>query len=111
MAGCHIANDASEPRGVSSVNLERRDPAVNMARFYAVRIERTLFAEWAVIRQWGRIGTGGRSRANWFEDLGAALAEKDSNERRKRGRGYAPVSLRFAQGPGRAPTVHEVAQI
>lgn len=73
------------------VNLERRDPAANMARFYAVRIERTLFGHWAVIRQWGRLGTKGSSRASWFDDLETALAEKDDHEWRKRGRGYVPV--------------------
>src|SRR5688572_19246083 len=84
-------SDRAMPRAASQINLERRDPAVNMARFYAIRIERTLFGQWAVIRQWGRIGTAGSSRANWFDDLEAALSERDAHDHRKRGRGYVAV--------------------
>ena len=73
------------------VNLERRDPVVNMARFYAIRMERTLFGQWAVIRQWGRIGGAGRSCESWFTDPLAALAEQALWEQRKRSRGYLSV--------------------
>eukprot|EP01037_Dinobryon_pediforme_P016622 gene16622-16803_t len=40
------------------VALRRIDRDKNMARFYAIAIERTLFGDWAVVRRWGRIGTG-----------------------------------------------------
>ncbi len=40
--------------------LKRRDPARNMARFYVLTIEDTLFGSKALLRRWGRIGTGGR---------------------------------------------------
>ncbi len=40
----------------NDVHLRRVDPNRNMFRFYAVTIEPTLFCEWAVVRQWGRIG-------------------------------------------------------
>ena len=46
--------------------LERVDPARNMLRFYAIRISPTLFGEWAVVREWGRIGSPGRERQSWF---------------------------------------------
>ena len=70
------------------ITLERRDPALNMARFYTVRVERTLFGGWAVIRQWGRIGTAGQTREEWFEDSESAIACRLKLERAKRGRGY-----------------------
>ena len=38
----------------------RIDGARNMARFYIVPLEPTLFGEVAVLRHWGRIGTHGR---------------------------------------------------
>ena len=45
-----------------------------MRRFYRVAIERTLFGEWALVREWGRIGnTGGQRLEAWFPDQGAAM--------------------------------------
>ncbi|MEM1364057.1 MAG: WGR domain-containing protein, partial [Pseudomonadota bacterium] len=34
----------------------------NKRRFYALSVQRTLFGEWALVREWGRIGVGGRLR-------------------------------------------------
>ena len=33
------------------------DPARNMARFYTMALQPTLFGEWALLREWGRIGS------------------------------------------------------
>lgn len=60
----------------STIALERRDPALNMARYYTLRVSPTLFGQWAVIREWGRLGGGGSARETWFTDLDAALAEQ-----------------------------------
>lgn len=46
--------------------LERRDPARNMARFYTLAIEPSLFGGAALVRQWGRIGTRGQLRIDLF---------------------------------------------
>lgn len=55
------------------VYVERIEPAAHMRRFYRVAIERTLFGEWALVREWGRIGnTGGQRLEEWFPDQGAA---------------------------------------
>ena len=40
--------------------LERRNASRNMARFYVLAIEPTLFGEMALVREWGRIGSWGR---------------------------------------------------
>lgn len=45
-----------------SIYLERIDRARNMARYYRLSVIETLFGEWAVVREWGRIGRGGQSR-------------------------------------------------
>ena len=37
--------------------LERRNAGRNMARFYVLAIEPTLFGEMALVREWGRIGS------------------------------------------------------
>lgn len=41
--------------------LRRIDHSRKMARFYRVDILPTLFGEWAVRREWGRIGGGARA--------------------------------------------------
>ena len=47
----------------------------NMARFYVVAIEPTLFGEMALVREWGRIGSSGRRRLDLHPNR-AAAAEK-----------------------------------
>jgi predicted DNA-binding WGR domain protein len=59
--------------------LTRIDPARNMARFYALSIAPTLFGEWLLVKEWGRIGQTGTVRA------AEALARQISVKRR---RGY-----------------------
>ena len=35
--------------------LEKVDPSRRMMRFYAIWIAPTLFGEWAMVREWGRV--------------------------------------------------------
>ena len=49
--------------------LERRDASCNMARFYVLAIEPTLFGDMALVREWGRIGSSGRRRLDLYSDL------------------------------------------
>jgi predicted DNA-binding WGR domain protein len=43
-----------------SMHLRRIDPDRNMARFYSMSVQPNLFGEWALLREWGRIGSAGR---------------------------------------------------
>ena len=45
---------------VQMIHLTRTDPARNMARFYTMALQPTLFGEWALLKEWGRIGSAGR---------------------------------------------------
>lgn len=69
--------------------LERCDPALNMARFYVLSVEPTLFGEAALVREWGRIGHRGRMQLDLFEDRVKAAEALDDWLRRKSRRGYA----------------------
>lgn len=71
--------------------LHRIDPKLNMARFYALSIEATLFADHAVVRRWGRIGTQGRTMTQMHESAGAAIAAFSHLASAKRRRGYDTV--------------------
>ena len=74
--------------------LERIEPARNIARYYALSIEPTLFAKHTLIRRWGRIGSLGRERLQFSggEDASQAQVTPETWLARKRKRGYAPRS-------------------
>ncbi|MCA0270975.1 MAG: WGR domain-containing protein [Proteobacteria bacterium] len=71
------------------VRLARHDPDRNMARFYALTLEPTLFGEVALLRTWGRIGTRGQVRMETFGEANEAGAARAKLERVKRRRGYS----------------------
>jgi predicted DNA-binding WGR domain protein len=68
--------------------LERRDPSRDMARFYVLAIEPTLFGDVALAREWGRIGTFGRRRLDLHADVASAAEALDVWLARKSRRGY-----------------------
>lgn len=68
--------------------LERREPAVNMARFYVLSLEQTLFGDTALVREWGRLGTNGQRRLDLFEARAQANEALESLLGRKLRRGY-----------------------
>ena len=47
---------------MTPIRLERREPARNRQRFYAILVTPTLFGAWAMVREWGRIGQPGTVR-------------------------------------------------
>ena len=74
-----------------NVALRRLQPKKNMARFYAIGVQPTLFGDWAVVRRWGRIGAYGRTQETWFSEPSPALACAVRFESVKRRRGYREV--------------------
>ena len=75
----------------SDAHLQRVDPKRNMYRFYAVTVEPTLFGGWAVVRQWGRIGSAGSIRVDPHESMGEAIDAVRQINRSKMRRGYETV--------------------
>ena len=74
-----------------TIHLHRVDSARNMARFYCITIERTLFGETIVRRSWGRIGTVGRSRTMVVDAVEEAVAIARAFGQGKRRRGYSDI--------------------
>jgi predicted DNA-binding WGR domain protein len=72
--------------------LERVDPFRNIARSYVLSIEPTLFSKYTLILRWGRIGSLGRERLQffWGDDVSQAQVTLETWLARKRKRGYAP---------------------
>jgi len=76
------------------ITLTRIDQAQNMARFYALDIQPTLFGEIALVREWGRIGSAGRVQSTPFPTDEEAKAAYTRQLRAKVRRGYVQTSAR-----------------
>ena len=83
-----MAPDADNPTLLQVLVLERGDRAKNMARFYVLSIEPTLFEDLALVRCWGRIGSAGRERIDLHPSRRVAQIELAKWLDRKRRRGY-----------------------
>jgi len=77
---------------VAPVNLVRINPEFNMARFYGIEVQPTLFGEVSVLRNWGRIGTRGQSMMVTYEDADHAIAAFQKVDRQKSHCGYVRAS-------------------
>ncbi len=73
---------------MTSLVLYRIDSNKRMRRFYRMDVQPNQFCEWCLIREWGRIGRGGRTRSLPF--LTPEVAQTALHRRRvlKEGRGY-----------------------
>lgn len=83
-----MADSAGMAKGIYNLYIERHDPACNMARFYALSIETSLFGDITLSRRWGRIGTHGQCRDEVLQSETEALARLCTLLAMKRGRGY-----------------------
>ena len=82
--------DAIGAQDVTPVLLTRADPSCNMHRFYGLELATSFFGECGVERHWGRIGTSGRTRTDWFDEPQEVEAVFLTLVRAKRRRGDAP---------------------
>ena len=75
----------------SPVHFQRVDTSRNMARFYTLSLEPTLFGDVAVLRQWGRIGTRGRQASSLHASMAEAQTVLARQIARRRRRGYSEM--------------------
>lgn len=73
---------------VNYLILEHIDPSRNMARFYVLSIDPTLFGDVSLTREWGRIGSNGRRIVQLFESRAEAIETLEHWFNRKVRRGY-----------------------
>jgi len=85
--------------GVSVLVLHRVDPSVNMRRFYTISLENSLFGDILLVRSWGRIGTRGRVRFDWFDNPTDAANELTRIASVKARRGYQEFGPKAAPAP------------
>ena len=70
------------------IHLTRTDPTRNMARFYTMALQPTLFGDWALLREWGRIGSAGRLVSSRFASEQEAALAMAGHLKAKLSRGY-----------------------
>ena len=68
--------------------LDRCEPTCNMARYYVLSIEPSLFGDASLIREWGRIGRSGQRRIELYESKTRAMEALETWLQRKQRRGY-----------------------
>jgi predicted DNA-binding WGR domain protein len=74
------------------IQLTRINPSANMHRFYALHLAPTLFGEWALIAEWGRIGSPGTICQHLLQTEESALAALTKRLTTKTRRGYIRAS-------------------
>ena len=72
----------------SSCYLTHIDPSRNMARYYHMTIQPTLFVEWSRVREWGRIGKGGQVKQASFSSAEESRQAFTRLAKAKQRRGY-----------------------
>ena len=73
------------------MHLRRIDPDHNMARFYTMTVQPTLFGEWALLREWGRIGSAGRIVSGRFTSEQEAARAMAQHLKAKLSKGYESI--------------------
>ena len=73
----------------NQVRLTHSIPDANRHRFYLLRTLPTLFGDWVLLREWGRIGSPGRVRRDCHRNESEAITALAKLARQKHRRGYA----------------------
>ena len=75
------------------IHLEKHDPDRNVARYYRMSVHPNLFGEWTLLREWGRIGQGGRVRLDLFRSKAEAERALSGLEGVKQRRAYEHIGV------------------
>ncbi|MDD5463357.1 MAG: WGR domain-containing protein [Methylococcales bacterium] len=58
---------------MNRIYLIRHDLDKNMHRFYQMYVSPGIFGDWSLVREWGRAGSPGTVRKDWFDSEEEAL--------------------------------------
>lgn len=72
-----------------AVHLTKIVPELNQRRYYRLHVEQGLFGDWALVREWGRIGRSGQTRSDWFACETEAREAQQKLAGQKGRRGYS----------------------
>jgi predicted DNA-binding WGR domain protein len=70
------------------IDLMRIDASDNTYRYYRMEIAPGLFGDWALVREWGRVGQPGQVQVDWYDTEAAAKDARFDLLMKKAKRGY-----------------------
>jgi len=70
------------------IRLVRRVPEKNMLHFYLIHLVPSLFGQWGLLREWGRVGSPGKTRLDWHDSKELARKASEALLESKLNRGY-----------------------
>lgn len=70
------------------MHLTKSEPDANLHRFYHMEIVPGLFGDWELVRNWGRIGSSGKVRTDWFDTEAEAMDARFDLHMKKAKSGY-----------------------
>jgi predicted DNA-binding WGR domain protein len=73
---------------MTAIILKRIDEHQNMARFYKLDVQPSLFGGWSLVREWGRVGRAGTVRFETHSTRGKADLALIAKWAEKQARGY-----------------------
>lgn len=74
------------------IYLERHDPEKNLHRFYQMYVTPGIFGDWSLVREWGRVGSPGTVRKEWYESEQEAISAGQKLRESKQKKGYQAIS-------------------
>jgi predicted DNA-binding WGR domain protein len=76
---------------MNHIYLERHDPDKILHRFYQMFVTPGIFGDWSLVREWGRVGSPGTVRKDWFDSQDEALSAEISLSNVKQKKGYQSI--------------------
>ena len=76
---------------MNCIYLERHDSDHNMHRFYQLFVSPGLDGDWSLVREWGRVGSPGTVRKDWFDTEPEALEAAGKVFDAKKKKGYRVI--------------------
>jgi predicted DNA-binding WGR domain protein len=73
---------------MNRIYLERHDPDNNLHRFYQMFVVPGVFGDWSLVREWGRVGSSGTVRKDWFDTEEEAREAGQKLQALKEKKGY-----------------------
>lgn len=68
--------------------LERHNPDKNKYRFYQKYVSPSIFGDWSLVREWGRVGSPGTVRKEWIDSEEKSVIARQTLCDTKRKKGY-----------------------
>ncbi|MDP2100268.1 MAG: WGR domain-containing protein [Gallionella sp.] len=78
---------------MNCIYLEHHDPDKNMHRFYQMYVTPGIFGDWSLVKEWGRKGSPGTVRKDWFDSEEEAWVAGKKLQQAKTKKGYQLIGF------------------